>query len=442
MAKQQTIARECFFSGIGLHTGNRTTLNFKPAPEDFGIRFIRIDLPNKPEIIANINNVIGVTRGTTIANGNARVHTIEHIMATLNAMGIDNIIIELDNNETPVGDGSAIPFVETLKNAGVICQSKERQYITLENPIKFVKGDTELVILPSDSLEISCTISYEHPILKTQFLHFSLEKDDFIKEIAPARTFCFDYEIEYMKKEGLAKGGNLDNAIVIGEKKVHNKELRFCDEFVRHKILDLIGDIYLLGKPIKGHIIAIKCGHAVNIEFAKEIAKNITISVKKNEIKNISNIEQKKYEGQLLNINDIMNIIPHRYPFLLIDKAILLNDGKSAVGFKNVSINEAFFQGHYPGNPIMPGVLIIEGMAQTSCLIFLSKPGLAATKVPLFMGINEVKFRKSIIPGDMIIFEVEVTRERERGGKLLGKAFVNNNLVAEAEIMFTLVDKI
>jgi UDP-3-O-[3-hydroxymyristoyl] N-acetylglucosamine deacetylase / 3-hydroxyacyl-[acyl-carrier-protein] dehydratase len=441
MAKQRTIGKECIYSGIGLHTGSKTTIKFKPAPEDYGVRFVRIDMPNNPEIIANINNVVGVTRGTTLANGEARVHTVEHIMASFHALGIDNVIVEIDANEPPVADGSAFPFVEILKEAGIIEQTKEKEYITIKEPIKFQDKDAELIILPSDEFKISCTISYNHPILETQFLSFTLAEDAFCNEIAPARTFCFDYEIECMQREGLAKGGSLDNAIVIGATKIHNKtNLRFKDEFVRHKILDLIGDLFLLGKPIKGHVIAVKCGHSVNVEFATKILEVLNTSKKENiSISNTENV--KKYEGKLLNVNDIMAIIPHRHPFLLIDRAILTDETKSAIGFKNLTINEAFFQGHYPGNPIMPGVLIIEAMAQTACLIFLSRSGLSETKIPLFMGINEVKFRKPVVPGDRLRLEVEVTRARERGGKLEGKAYVEDMLVAEAEIMFSLIDK-
>lgn len=437
MYKQKTIGREVSYSGIGLHTGNKATITFKPAAEDYGVRFVRVDLEGKPEIEANIKNVIGVTRGTTLANGEAKVHTVEHIMATLYAFGIDNVVIELDNNEPPVADGSAFPFVEILKQAGIIEQVKEKSYLKIEEPIKYKKGDAELLIVPSDSFKISCTISYNHPVLETQYMSFCMQDNDFCNDIAPARTFCFDYEIECLQKEGLAKGGSLENAIVIGEKKIHNKELRFSDEFVRHKILDIIGDLYLLGRQIKGHVIAFKCGHSVNVEFAKEIFSHIS-QVKPAENK----AEYKKvWEGRELNITDIMNIIPHRYPFLLVDKVIITQEAVTAVGFKNVTMNEEFFQGHFPGRPVMPGVLIIEAMAQTSCVLFLSKPELAKTKLALFMGINEVKFRKQVIPGDVLRFEIEVVRARERGGKLLGKAFVEENLVAEAEIMFSLVDK-
>ncbi len=440
MSKQKTISKEASYSGVGLHTGNKTTLTFKPAQENSGIKFVRIDMPNQPEIPARIENVVGVTRGTTIAANDASVHTVEHILASLSALEIDNVIIEIDGNEPPVADGSAFPFVQILKEAGIVEQAQDKEFIKIDKTIAYKKGDVELIVVPSEEFKISLTISYNHPILNTQYMSFSIEDGDFMNEIAPARTFCFDYEIECMQKEGLAKGGSLDNAIVIGENKIHNKELRFKDEFVRHKILDLIGDLAFLGKRLKGHVIAFKSGHSVNIEFAREIFKSL------NTPKNIeAKIEAEDYkqvcEGKLLNIVDIMGIIPHRYPFLLIDKVIITEDAKSAVGFKNVTMNEAFFQGHFPGRPVMPGVLIIEAMAQTSCVLFLSKAELAETKLALFMGINNVRFRRQVVPGDVLRFEMEVTRGRERGGKVLGKAFVGNSLVAEAEIMFSLVDK-
>ncbi len=439
MAKQRTIFSECEYKGIGLHTGCVSSIKFKPASEDFGIRFVRVDLPNKPEVSATVDNVVGTVRGTTIGIGDVKVHTIEHIMSSLHALKIDNLIIEIDSPEPPVGDGSAFPFVEILKKVGIVEQNKEKSYISLQEPLEFKKNDSEFIFIPSDNFKISCTISYDHKILGTEFLSLDIDENSFENEIAKSRTFCFDYEIEYMQKEGLAKGGSLDNAIVIGENKIHNKKpLIYKDEFVRHKILDLIGDLYLLGKEIKGHIIAVKCGHQMNVEFVKNIAKELQ-KIKNKTQNSLNEIEH--YPGEFLNVNDIMKIIPHRYPFLLIDKAFLQKGEMSAIGFKNLSINEAFFQGHYPGNPIMPGVLIVEAMAQTSCLIFLSREGLSDKKIPLFMGINEVKFRKPVVPGDQLRLEVKVTRARERGGKLLGKAFVKNNLVAEAEILFSLVNK-
>lgn len=441
MAKQRTIGVECEYKGIGLHTGCVSTVRFKPASEDFGIQFIRVDLPGNPRILANIKNVVGTVRGTTIGIGEVKIHTIEHIMSSLHALKIDNLIIEIDSLEPPVGDGSAFPFVEILKKAGIVEQSKEKKYVTLSRPLEFKKNDSEFIFIPFDDFKISCTISYNHKILGTEFLSLDINENSFENEISKSRTFCFDYEIEYMQKEGLAKGGSLDNAIVIGENRIHNKTpLRYKDEFVRHKILDLIGDLYLLGKEIKGHIVAVKCGHAMNVEFVKSILEEIKKSQNVDQVSS-NEKDEGKYLGEFLNVNDIMKIIPHRYPFLLIDKAYLQKEKMSAIGFKNLSINEAFFQGHYPNNPIMPGVLIVEAMAQTSCLIFLSREGLSDKKIPLFMGINEVKFRKPVVPGDQLRLEVNVTRARERGGKLLGKAFVKNNLVAEAEIMFSLVNK-
>ena len=438
MARQKTIAKEVSYSGVGLHTGNKTTITFKPAPENYGIVFRRTDLENSPEIKAHIDNVTSVTRGTTISEGDVHIHTVEHIMASLCALGIDNVKIDIDANEPPVADGSAFPFIEALKEAEIVEQNAEKVYIKLNKSIKYQKGDTELILVPADDFNVSCTISYNHPILETQFKSFSMDEEDFINELAPARTFCFDYEIECLKKEGLAKGGSLDNAIVIGERKIHNKELRFSDEFVRHKILDLIGDLYLLGGHVKGHIIAVKCGHATNVEFAREIIKNISVAkkIKRNQVE-----YKEEWNGRWLGISDIMGIIPHRYPFLLVDKVCITEESKKAVGFKNVTMNEEFFQGHFPGRPVMPGVLIVEAMAQTSCVLFLSEPELAKTKLALFMGINNVKFRRQVIPGDVLRFEVEVTRARARGGKVDCKAFVGTNLVTEAEIMFSLVDK-
>jgi len=446
MAKQTTIEKEFSIEGVGLHTGNKSKMLFKPAEKNTGIHFIRVDLPNKPDIKADWNSLsTGVAiRGTTIQSGDVQIHTIEHILSTCFALGIDNLIIEIDNNEPPIMDGSAKIIAQKILESGIKELDADKEFYTIKEPVSFTAGSTKIVAYPSDKLEIDCTIGYDHPFLSHQQTSFEITKESYLNDIAPARTFCFDYEIEALQSNGLAKGGSLDNAIVIGPSGIYNKEpLRFDNEFVRHKILDLIGDISLAGKPIKAKLVAEKPGHKSNVSFIKEFVSKAVIDkgepkveVPKKEEQTVANEEVKVF-----NSAEIQRIIPHRYPILMIDRVKLLGAGdKKAVGYKCVSGNEPFFQGHFPGQPIMPGVLIVEAMAQTSCVMFLSRPTLRNC-LAYFMGIDKVKFRKTVIPGDMLELKVEVIRDSGRKGKVRGEAFVEGKLVAEAEFMFIIVDR-
>ena len=274
MEKQKTISREASLEGVGLHTGNKSRVVFKPAPENFGIKFVRVDLPEKPIINASFTHVSGTAvRGTTIANGPGKVHTVEHLLAVCSGLGIDNLEIEINNNEPPIMDGSAKPFAEVLLAAGLVEQNAERSYMTFKEPVHFKSNNAEYSAYPADHLSIDCTVGYDHPLLKEQKISLDINPEIFLKEVAPARTFCFDYEIEALKSKGLAKGGSFSNAIIVGLTGIHNTDpLRFQDEFVRHKLLDLLGDLYLLGMPLKARIVAVKCGHNHNIEFARELA--------------------------------------------------------------------------------------------------------------------------------------------------------------------------
>ena len=434
MESQRTIKRKIAYSGIGLHTGNETTITFIPAPVDTGVKFVRTDLSNKPEIPADITHVVDIARGTTIGRGEVKIHTVEHILASLAGFKIDNLIIELNANEPPVGDGSALPLVKILNESGVELQNEPKRYYNLKEPCWAAENGALLVVLPAPEFKLSFTIDYNHPALGAQFASFNIDEETFTRQIASARTFCFLHEVESLQRRGLIKGGSLENAVVIGEKNILNETLRFPDEFVRHKILDLMGDLFLLGLPLKAHVIAVKSGHALNVKLVRKMKK----------------FEQKSKEGAIsratsdmpssppLDIGEIQKILPHRYPFLLVDKILELEVDKRAVGLKNVTGNEYFFTGHFPEHPVMPGVLVVESMAQVAGTLMLSKPENRG-KLAYFMGINNVKFRQPVKPGDQLLVEVKVIRLKTRTGKIRAKAFVDGKVVAEAELMFSLV---
>ncbi|MCK9554671.1 bifunctional UDP-3-O-[3-hydroxymyristoyl] N-acetylglucosamine deacetylase/3-hydroxyacyl-ACP dehydratase [bacterium] len=435
MDAQKTIAKETSFSGIGVHTGNLTAITFKPAPANSGIKFSRTDLAESSTIRASVENVVGVTRGTTIAENGVEVHTVEHVLASVFACGIDNLLIELDSNEPPVGDGSAMPFVNMINKAGVVDQEYPRKYFAPKETISVVEGDIILILLPSDDFKVSYTISYEHPAIRSQYLSISVNRGTFEKEIAPSRTFCLYSEVAALMDKELIKGGSLDNAVVIGDDAIYSKEaLRFKDEFVRHKILDLVGDLFLTGIRIKGHVIAVKSGHPCNVKFARLI----NAAVKKKERSAVP-ISVSGYEETILDISQIKRILPHRYPFLLVDRVIEIENDKRAVGIKNVTVNEEFFNGHFPERPVMPGVLQIEALAQLAGILMLKKTDNAG-KLAFFMGIDKAKFRKPVVPGDQLRLEIEVIKMRSTTGIVSGKAYIGDELASEAELKFALVE--
>jgi len=433
---QKTIKREISLEGTGLHTGNNVHITFKPAGANTGINFLRLDLPEKPIIKAHISNVLDIRRNprrTSIGMNNVHIHTIEHLMAALAGLGIDNLLIEMDNNEVPGLDGSAISFTDILKKAGLVEQDASRKYFTVKEPLWEEENDAVIAIFPSSSFKISYTLCYEHPMLRTQYLSLSLTEDSFEKEIAASRTFCLEDEAGDLVSLGLGKGANYENTLVVGKKGIIKNKLRCEDEFIRHKILDLVGDLYLLGMPIRGHIVALKSGHPLNIRIIQKIYE-----------------QKQRYElggvgavyfahGKELDIKEIMRILPHRYPFLLIDRITSLEDGKSAVGIKNVTVNENFFVGHFPGRPVMPGVLIIEAMAQVGGVLMLSQAENAG-KIAYFMAADNVKFRKTVVPGDQLVLEVELTKARSKTGQVHTLAKVNDKIVAEADLLFVLVE--
>lgn len=438
MEKQRTIKQSAIYSGIGLHTGNETTITFRPAPVNTGIRFIRTDLDHNPEIPCDIDHVIDITRGTTLGNDSVKVHTVEHILSAIAGLSIDNLLIEVNANEPPVADGSALPFVERLQEAGIVEQDAPKRYFDLREPLWLsFADDVYLVILPANELKITYTVSYQHPLLKSQLASFVVNNGVFAKEIAPARTFCFLHEVEILRQQGLIKGGNLNNAVVVGDDTILNDTLRFENEFVRHKILDLIGDLYLLGQPIKAHLVVVKSGHASNVKLVqklRQLGKRHTMSTEISRVPALSHPVTAP-----LDIRRIQQILPHRYPFLLVDRILELEEDKRAVGIKNVTANEQFFQGHFPGHPVMPGVLLIEAMAQVAGVLMLSKSDNEG-KLAYILGIDNAKFRKTVVPGDQLRFEVEVKRLKERTGKVQTYAYVEDKVVAEAELTFSLIE--
>jgi UDP-3-O-[3-hydroxymyristoyl] N-acetylglucosamine deacetylase/3-hydroxyacyl-[acyl-carrier-protein] dehydratase len=439
---QKTLASEVSFSGIGLHSGAQATLVFKPAPADSGIRFIRSDLAARPEIRVDVGNALDSganARRTVLGHGDNTISTVEHVLAAVHGLGIDNLTIELNASEPAEPDGSSAPFVEVLKEAGVVEQQAPKHYVEIKTPVALSDGGVEIVALPYPGLRISFTIDYDHPLIGTQYAAFDLSEEVFEKEIAPARTFSLLKDVEQLRSQGLIKGGSLDNSIVIGDEKILNdKELRFTDEFVRHKILDLLGDLCLLGAPIKGHIISLRSGHATNLKMVRLLRERFG-EVEKS---------RKSFVGRhvrdvpsTLSIEQIQDIMPHRYPLLLVDRILTLEEGKRVVGIKNVTINEPFFVGHFPGHPIMPAVLIIEAMAQVGGVLLLSMVENPKTKLVYFMAIDKAKFRKPVFPGDQIRFELEMLRFKMNTCKMKGKAFVGSDLVAEAELLSVLRDR-
>lgn len=436
---QQTIKKEVSIKGVGLHTGNKVNIKFKPAPANTGINFIRVDLPNKPIIKAEIANLLDAaksTRRTSIGIKDTEVHTIEHLMAVFAGLCIDNIFIEIDNNEVPGLDGSGGTFLDILNEAGLEAQTAPRKYFLIKEPIWAEEEGASIVIVPASDYRISYTLSYHHCLLGDQYFDAVVDCVNFKENIACARTFCLEDESEMLKAQGLGRGANYQNTLVVGKREVIKNRLRFDDEFVRHKVLDLIGDLYLLGLPLKGHVIALKSGHPLNIKLLKKVAQQ----KERYDTAGIKAVSDFKYiEGQVLNAEAVMRILPHRYPFLFVDRVVSLLPCKSVVGIKNVTINDNFFNGHFPGRPVMPGVLIVEAMAQIGGIMMLASEENKG-KLAYFLAADNVRFRKTVLPGDQLVLEAETVKIKSRTGQVRAKASVDGKVVAEADLMFALVD--
>lgn len=438
--KQRSILREVSIKGKSLHTGEEVNLTLKPAPENTGVVFRRIDLFGKPELKPLIDLVDDLVRSTTIADGHAKVHTIEHVLSALSGCGVDNVIIEMDANEPPILDGSAKHFVNLIQEAEPVEQEAEREYFVLDEPISVTRGSSSIIALPHDGFRITCTSADDRGI-HTQHLSLDIDHESYVAQIAPARTFTIYEDIEELLKLGKIKGGSLDSAIVIkGDKIVSKEPLRFKDEFVRHKMLDIIGDITLVGMPIKAHIVGVRPGHALNAELSKVLRKKILEKQKgaKSAAKKPLPVESHE---KTIDVRGVLNLLPHRYPFVMIDRIVEIVSDKELVALKNVTINEPFFQGHYPGRPVMPGVLQVEAMAQAAGVLLLRKLSADDNKIAFFMSVDKVKFRQAVEPGDSI--EIRVKLVKIRGNKIAtatGECKVGGKLVSSAELMFMLAD--
>jgi len=428
MEKQKTIAGQVSLSGIGIHTGNKVNITLKPAQASSGVTFIRTDIPGAPRIQANVQSFLAAkfSRRSSIGNNEVEVQTIEHLMAALSSLGIDNIDVGIDSNELPGMDGSAIKFVEALEQAGIVEQEQEKYIHVIKEPICIEDGTSSITVVPSKEFKISYTLNYDHPLLEAQFLEICVNAESFKAEIAPARTFCLEIEASELQNQGLGLGANYENTLVVGKTGVIKNSLRFKDEFVRHKILDLIGDLCLAACPIRGHVIALKSGHSLNLKIAQKIYEQKIKAQGANTMEGV------------LDVNEIMKIIPHREPFLFVDRVTYLEKGKRAVGVKNVTINDYFFRGHFPGRPVMPGVIIVEAMAQVGGVMMLASEENRG-KLAFFLSINNVKFRKPVVPGDQLVLEVEAIKVKSKTGQVRGRALVDGKVVAEADFVCALV---
>ena len=434
MEKQKTIQKEIEFRGRGIHTGLETEIIVKPADPGTGIWFVRIDQDDEVKFPATAESIyVGEGRQTSIGNGSARIRTVEHLMATFHGLGIDNAIVEVSGEEIPGFDGSARRFVEKILEVGLVTQDRAREYLYVTEPIYLDEGGQSIVVLPYDEgLKLSYALSYQHHDLHDQFFSSVVTPEVFERELAPARTFCLKEEAMSLKAQGYGQGADLENTLVFENDLPIKNTLRFPNEACRHKVMDLLGDLYLIGQPLRAHVIACRSGHIQNMKLVARLRATLDREIK-------ITMNKPKRESRELDVNEIQKILPHRYPFLLVDRIVELVPGERAIGIKNVTINEYYFRGHFPGHPVMPGVLILEALAQVGGVVMLSRPENQG-KLAYFMTIENVKFRQPVHPGDQLRLEAEVIRIKSRTGQCRGKAYVGDKLVCEAEVKFALVE--
>ncbi len=432
---EATLANPCSVSGVGLHTGRTTRMRFKPAAEGSGIVFRRVDLDPPVDIPARIEFApehADVPRNTTLERDGACIHTVEHVLATVTGLGLDNLLIEIDGDEPgEPNDGSCAPLVAVLRQAGLTRQAAPRRPLELRETVTLREGDVEVTAVPYDGFRVSFTIHYDNPIIATQHASFDIDPETFAREIAPARTFALMTDVVQLRESGFIRGGTLENAVVVdGDRILNDVPLRFPDEFVRHKILDLLGDLALLGRPLRAHVMAVRSGHRTNTQFVRRLVATPHAKTRLGP----------ERQG-LLDLQDILAIMPHRYPMLLVDRILELEDRKRVVGIKNVTYNEPFFQGHFPGYPVMPAVLIIEAMAQVGGVLLMNSVDDPKKHLMYFAGIDKARFRKPVRPGDQLRFELQLLRFGGTVCKMEGKAFVGDELVAEAVLLSTVAER-
>ncbi len=434
MRAQRSVRSTAEVRGVGLHTGAPTTVRVGPAPADAGVTFVRTDLPGAPRIPADALHVVDRGRRTALAEGGAEVHTIEHLLSACHGLGVDNLAVEIDGIEVPGMDGSALPFVELLRRAGPVdlpgTQRRELQIRAAEGVIE-PGSEALLSALPWErGLQISYTLDYGPSApFAPQHVSFALSEDAFVREIAPARTFVLEAEAKALQERGLGKGANYDNTLVVGPSGPVQNRLRFPDEYARHKVLDLLGDLFLAGADLRAQVAAVRSGHAGNALLARRLAALVRAEA-----------DAEEGRSRRLDIGEIMRILPHRYPFLLVDRVVEIDGFQRAVGVKNVTINEPFFQGHWPGTPVMPGVLIVEALAQLSGVLLLRR--LENTgRLAALLSIDRVKLRRTVVPGDQLVLEVETLKLKARTGRVRARATVEGELAAEARMNFMMLDE-
>ena len=420
---RKTLARPAILEGIGLHLGVPCKITFQPAPAKQGIVFRRTDCAGSPRIRAHVSEVSASERRTQLGRGEYSVHTVEHVLAAVAGMGIDDVTIDMNAPEPPILDGSAAPFVEALTEAGLADLEGEQDFLDLTEPVRIIDGASVYEAYPAEQLELDVTIEFPHPLIGKQSRRFVVTKETFASELSRARTFGFVHEVDALRGKGLIKGASLSNAVVLDDSDILSGDLRWSDEFVRHKAMDCVGDLALAGARVRARIVAVKPSHRGTVTLVRELVKGA------------------RKEKSMYTIEDIMKVLPHRYPFLLVDRILEIEEKKRIVGLKNVTINEPFFQGHFPGHPIMPGVLIIEAMAQVGGMLLMGSVEDPESKVVYFMSLDNVKFRRPVKPGDQIRFELEITQLRGTVCKMRGVGKVEGEVVAEADMAAMVRDR-